>query len=514
MSSVRTACTRALVVAGLVGALVGSPNALAGDGDRDVVRVGYDLETVFTNLDPRKSVNTCDKNVWTFLYDSVVREGPGSLEPGLADSWEIAPDGSSVTLHFPPGRTYHDGTPLTADTVRQGLEYNAENVILSSVFARVAGYEVLDDENLKITLVEPYPLRFLFDLTGQAGMVVAPSAFGSADRKPIGAGPFKFKSYRPGQSLELEVFADHPDADEYRIDGIEYVQVAIGNPSVTALRSGDIDVVRVTADAVKAVKRSGAGLTSVPTGEFIQLQFRYKKGAEETPFANPLVRQAVSHAIDRDKLNEIVEAGTAVVSATHYPPDSPFFVPDLRDAYPYDPKKARQLLDEAGYPNGFKTTIVLPGGVASQERQAERVQAMLEAVGIKAKVVKALPQDVFLTFYQRGRGDALSARQLQSSLGPGTIGGLFGEDQQIAVRTGAEDATITTLMDQAYRAVDEAELIRITHEMERYAVENALDAPIAFVRQFVAYDKERIAGKPGAPYDSCVPIDLRGVRVK
>ena len=122
----------------VVGAVVLPAPAGAG-GDAAVVRVGYDLETVFTNLDPSKSLNTCDKNIWTLLYDSVVREGPGSLEPGLADSWEIAADGSSVTLHFPPGRTYHDGSPLTADSVRQGLEYNADNVGLSSVFARIAG---------------------------------------------------------------------------------------------------------------------------------------------------------------------------------------------------------------------------------------------------------------------------------------------------------------------------------------------------------------------------------------
>ena len=479
-----------------------------------MVRIGYDLETTFTNLDPGRSTNTCDKNVWTFLYDSVVREGPGSLEPGLADSWEIAPDGSSVTLHFPPGLTYHDGAPLTADTVRQGLEYNAKNVVLSSVFARVANYEVVDAENLKVNLNDPYPLRFLFDLTGQSGMVVAPSAFGSADRKPVGAGPFEFKSYTPGQRLELALFGEHPEAEAYDIDGIEYVQVANGNPAVTALRAGDIDIVRITADSLNAVKKSGLGSSSVSTGEFVQLQFRYKRGGEETPFADPLVRQAVSHAIDRKELNKVVEAGTATVSATHYPPDSPFFVPELQDAYPFDPKVAKALLKEAGYPKGFKTEIVLPGGVASQERQAERLQAMLKKVGIDAKIVKALPQDIFLTFYQGMRGDALSARQLQSSLGPGTIANLFAAGQQLAVRTGAVDDTITALTDQAYRAVDEAELVRITKEMEQYAVDNALDVPIGFVRQFVAYDKERIAGKPGAPYDSCVPVDLRGVRVK
>ncbi len=496
----------------LVVALLDMPAGAGGSGD--VVRVGYDLETVFTNLDPSKSLNTCDKNIWTLLYDSVVREGPGSLEPGLADSWEIAPDGSSVTLHFPPGRTYHDGSPLTAETVRQGLEYNSDNVGLGSVFARIESYDVLDDERLQLNLTEPYPLRLLFDLTGQAGMVVAPSAFGTADEDPVGAGPFEFESYTPGQTLELTLDPNSPDTAEYEVDGVEYVQVSTGNPAVTALRAGDIDVARITADSLNAAKQSGLGISSAATGEFVQLAFRYKRGSEETPFADPLVRQAVSHAINRKIINKVVEAGTAVVSATHYPPDSPFFVPELQDAYPYDPKQAKQLLKEAGYPKGFKTEIVLPGGVASQERQAERIQSMLAAVGIDAKVIKALPQDVFLTFYQGAKGDALSARQLQSSLGPGTIGNLFGAGQQLAVRTGAVDDTITALTDEAYRAVNEDELVRITKEMEQYAVDNALDVPIGFVRQFVAYDKARLGGKPGAPYDSCVPVDLRGVRVK
>jgi peptide/nickel transport system substrate-binding protein len=506
----RRVCALAIVIVSAM-SVSAAPGRAGGD---DTVRVGYDLETVFTNLDPSKSLNTCDKNIWTLLYDSVLREGPGSLEPGLADSWEIAPDGSSVTLHFPPGRTYQDGTPLTAETIRQGLEYNAENVGLSSVFARIASYDVLDDEHLKLNLTDPYPLRLLFDLTGQAGMVVAPSAFGSADERPVGAGPFKFKSYSPGQSLELVLDEQSPEAGEYEIRGVEYVQVATGNPAVTALRAGDIDVARITADSLNAAKQSGLGISSVATGEFVQLAFRYSRGSKTTPFADPLVRQAVSYAIDRKVLNKVVEAGTAVVSATHYPPDSPFFVPELQDAYRYSPNKAKALLKEAGYPKGFEIEIVLPSGVSSQERQAERVQDMLAEVGIDAKVIKALPQDVFLTFYQRMQGDALSARQLQSSLGPGTLANLFGEGQQLAIRTGSVDDTITMLTDQAYRATDEAELVRITKEMEQYAVDNALDVPIGFVRQFVAYDKSRLAGKPGAPYDSCVPIDLRGVRVK
>ena len=83
----------------------------------------------------------------------------------------------------------------------------------------------------------------LFDLTGQPGMVVAPSAFGKADSAPVGAGPFKFVSYQPGATLKLQKVPGHWEASEYKIDGIEYRQTGTGNPAVTALRAGDIDVI-------------------------------------------------------------------------------------------------------------------------------------------------------------------------------------------------------------------------------------------------------------------------------
>jgi peptide/nickel transport system substrate-binding protein len=507
-----------LLACGFVLGAVGAPASVDAAADAgDTVRYGYDLETQFNNLDPGVSINTCDKNVWTFLYDSIVRESPGELEPGLAERWDIAPDGSSVTLHFRPGTTYHDGTRLTADTVRQGLEYNAKNIVLTSIFKRVASYDVLDDLTLRVNLVEPYPLRFLFDLTGQPGMVVAPSSFGKAESAPVGAGPFKFVSYRPGSSLVLERFRKHWEASKYDVDRIEYRQTGTGNPSVTALRAGDIDVARVTADLLRAVKLdSGLASASRPTGEFVQLQFRLNDGAgNDTPFADPRVRKAVSYAIDREEINRVVEAGTASVSNLHYPTDSPFHVQSLEGTYTYRPKRAKALLKEAGHPKGFGVDIVAPGGgIAAQERQAELIKDQLAKVGIRATVTRVLPQDVFSTFYQQRQGDILSARQLQSSLGPGTIFGQFGKGEQIPRYTGSERDDISELTDQAYRATSQDELNRITAEMEAIAVNEALDAPVAFVRQFAAWDKDRLRGRPVPPYDSCVPIDLRGVSVR
>lgn len=210
-----------------------------------------------------------------------------------------------------------------------------------------------------------------------------------------------------------------------------------------------------------------------------------------------------------------MEAGTAIVSNLHYPPDSPFHVAALEGVYAHDVKQARALLKEAGYRKGFSTEIVAPGGgIAAQERQAEIIKDQLAKVGIRAKVTRVLPQDVFSAFYQRRQGDMLSARQLQSSLGPGTIFGQFGRGEQIPRYTGGERDDISALTDQAYRATSQDVLNRITAEMETIAVEEALDTPIAFVRQFVAWDKERLRGTPVPPYDSCVPIDLRGVSLR
>jgi peptide/nickel transport system substrate-binding protein len=249
----------------------------------------------------------------------------------------------------------------------------------------------------------------------------------------------------------------------------------------------------------------------------MQLEFRLQNSVtgEKTPFADERVRQAVSYAINREEINQVVEAGTGVVGAQPYPPGSPYFVEDLADAYSYDPAKARDLLAEAGYSDGFEFEMAIPGGnIANMQRQGDLIRDQLSQVGITANITPILPQDIANDYYLRKQGDAFSAHELPATFPPNILFSNFGKFQFVAIHDGAERDDITELANEAFGATDPAELASITQDMVRISVEHALDVPIANVSWFAAWDTARVAGTPVAPSSACVPIDLRGVSLK
>ena len=472
------------------------------------LRYGYDLDSI-TSLDPAKSGNTCDGNIWQFVYGNLINiDNDGNLSPGLLQEWNL--DGKTLTLKLRPGLTFQDGEKFDSAALKSGLDWNNQNKNLTSLDL-ITSIDVVDDLTLRLNLRDETGQQLVYALSGQDGFMVAPNAQKNAAKKPVGAGPFKFSSYSHGQKLALKRFDDYYDNANWKLSGLDFLQVGFGPEVVTKLKAGDVDVIRFLSESYNVLKSDkNIGISITPSQQYAQFEFRVSK-----PFDNVKVRQAINFAIDRNRINKVVEAGQGEVTYQQFPKNSPYHDPSLDNVYKYDPAKARELLKEAGYPNGFTFTMAIPGGnIANMERQASLIQNDLKQVGITAKIKRILPTQIATQFYIQKTGNAFSAEQPQPSYAPNQFNDNWGKGQFVAIFDLNERQDITDLFKQASVAQDPAKLQDIMHQMAGITVNQALDAPLVFVPQFAAWDKQTLSGKPVAPFNSCVPTDLRNVSVK
>jgi peptide/nickel transport system substrate-binding protein len=247
-----------------------------------------------------------------------------------------------------------------------------------------------------------------------------------------------------------------------------------------------------------------------PSLAYLQVQFRlgYNDG-RTSPFADEQVRKAVRYAIDAERINELVQLGEGEVATQSLPESSPGYDPALADAYPYDPEEAKRLLAEAGYPDGFEFTMVIPGpGIENMQRQGELIQSMLADVGITANIKPVSGSDIATNYYINGGGDAFAAARLASSFYPGAYHDAYAPFQFVAIWNQTEREDIGDIASQALAATDDAETAQLTRQAAKIVSDEAMEVPIAFMPQFLATNKDRVGGVVGGQRDICDRPDL------
>jgi ABC-type transport system substrate-binding protein len=344
-----------------------------------------------------------------------------------------------------------------------------------------------------------------------------PASFPSADQHPVGAGPFMLKTYNKGAEILLVKNPKYWDKNVYKnVQGIDFLKVATGPPTVTALKSGDVDMIRAETDTVASLKNDKRfAIAQQATGAYLQFEFRLKnKDGSPTPFANLKVRQAFEYGIDRNQVNQVAQNGLGEVTDQPFPKGSPVHDDALDNYYTFNPQKARQLLADAGYPNGFTFEMVIPGGgIQNMENMAAALQQQLKKIGVTAKVVRILPSNIATGFYIQHTGDAFAAEELASTFPGGSLYNNYGIGQYVASYDAAENPQIDALMLKAQSTTDINETYRDAKAASDIAVRQALDVPIAFAPQFNAYDTQRVSGTVGAQTNICDPPNFTQMKV-
>lgn len=386
---------------------------------QDVLRVAIPNDVI--SLDPHDSRGRGDSVVGMNMFDALItRDETMAFQPGLAERWDISEDGRTYTFFLRQGVRYHNGSEVVADDVKFSLERvleMPESVSRGSFEGVVASVEVEGPYTVRIDLHEPDP-TFLSKISASSGhLKIASRAYFDevgADqfaRNPIGSGPYQFVSWTRDERLVMRAFDDYhlgmPTFEE-----IHFIPIPSEATRAAALVSGELDIVGpLSPEHVEMIERAPAArVEAAPSVRRVYVAFR----SDEAPFDDPRVRQAINYAVDVDTLIDRLLGGQA--NRMNQPAISfEFGYSDRAYTYTYDPERARALLEEAGYGDGFSTVLDSPTGRYLKDVEvAQAVAGYLAAVGIEVDVrthewatfVSMFRQRTFTGMYLGGYGGA------------------------------------------------------------------------------------------------------------
>lgn len=351
---------------------------------RDDITVAIQLEP--PNLDPTGgAAQAIDSVLYSNVFEGLTRfMADGSVVPGLAESWTVSEDGLTYTFTLRDGVTFHDGTTMDADDVKFSLDrINAEDSsnAQKALYAGIVDVAVIDQRTLQLTLDQPNGMM-LFNLAWGDAVIVAPESVADIAKSPIGTGPFKFDDWVQGDRIELSAY-DRYWGVKPALTEATFRFISDPTAAFAAVMAEDVDAF-VGFPAPENLPQFEADprfqvLNGNTEGETI-----LATNNKMPPFDDVRVRKAIAHALDRQAIIDGAMFGLGTPIGTHFAPHNPDYV-DLTGNSQYDPELAKSLLAEAGYADGFTTSLKLPPPSYAR-RGGEIVAAQLRAVGIEAEI--------------------------------------------------------------------------------------------------------------------------------
>ncbi len=305
----------------------------------------------------------------------------GSYGPRLATEYKVAPDYMSVTFTLRKGVKFHDGTDFNAQAVKYNIELYNKGKLDSLRY--VSSVDVIDDYTVKVNFSK-LQSGFLLPFATRPGQMTSPTALTNNPKEwflthTVGTGPFEFDNYVRDIKMDFKKFKGYWQQGKPYLDGIQWMTIADRTTALMSYKSGEAHTILYPAEKDRAdLKKAGVNIVNIAGPIFTLLM---DGGNASSPFSNLKVRQAVAHAVDKDGIAQGLGYG-------YWQPVNQFSYPEHFSynknvvGYNRDVAKAKQLLNEAGYPNGFKTTIYGAGTTGYNEL----VQAYLKEVGIEAEI--------------------------------------------------------------------------------------------------------------------------------
>jgi peptide/nickel transport system substrate-binding protein len=323
------------------------------------------------------------------LHDALVRPLPGQrMGPSLAESWTESPDGLVYEFKLRRGLKFHNGDPVTAEDVKFSFE-RYKGAGAKELQARVRQVEVLDSLTVRFQLKEPWPdFMTFYGTTATAAGIVVPKKYleqvgdDGFRKHPIGAGPYRFVSHKPGVEVVLEAYTGYWRHAPY-VKRLIMKSVPEGTTRVTMLKNGEADIAYILdgPEAEDVQRDPRLALVATRHASIFWLEFA-DQWDPKSPWHDQRLRLAVNYALNRKAINDAACLG--------YCPPAGVIVPRVMDyalqvePAPYDPQRAKQLLAEAGYPNGFDAGELVP--IPPFFTVAEAAMNYLNAVGIRVRM--------------------------------------------------------------------------------------------------------------------------------
>lgn len=430
-------------------------------------------------LDPVQNDANVDIWILSNMYDTLLMptaDGQG-VEAGLATEWSVAEDGLSVALTLRDGIMFSDGTPITAQDVVWSLDRarNPENGIWNFLLASIASVEATDDRTVTLTLSQPDP-AILPALTVFNSAILPQAAFEAAagetdvekaqafSEAHIGSGPFVLESWDRGSSMRLVRNEHYWDVGEDGeplpyLDGITFEVIPDDATRILRLQSGEIDGAELIpfARVAELQATDGIQMELFPSTrvEYITLNVRPEIEGEENPLADPLVRQAMNYAANKDAIVQIVTFGVGTPQTSYMSSATPLHT-GTEPLFPYDLARAQELMAQSGYPDGFSTTMLVLAGNQDEVGIATALQQMWGQIGIDLEL-QQVDNATRTEEYRNGTFDMRVAAWTNDIADPGQITSYFAYSPTIdALHSGWKNDEVDQLFVASQSETDPA----------------------------------------------------------
>lgn len=379
----KTKAVKRILLTLVCGALTIALGACSGDkagesSSQITIGIPQDIED---SLDPHKAVAAGTKEVLFNLYEGLVKpDSSGELQPAIASDYSISEDATTYTFTLREGVKFHDGSMVTAEDVKYSIDRCADTTNgepLVEAYSNIKSVNIVDEKTVEVVL-NTADSDFLANMT----TAIIPASNENPDTNPIGTGPYRYVSRSPQENFVVEKF------DEYwgtpaNIENVTFRVCANADSIVMNLQGGSIDMfARLTTTQASQL----GDQFDVLEGTMNLVQALYLNNAVE-PFNDERVRQALCYAVDPQGIMDLISDGKGTeIGSSMFPAFEKYYMPELNDVYNQDYDKAKELLAEAGYPDGFSFTITVPSNYQQHIDTAQVLVEQLKNIGVTAEI--------------------------------------------------------------------------------------------------------------------------------
>ncbi|GAA1445896.1 ABC transporter substrate-binding protein [Nocardiopsis tropica] len=435
-----------------------------------------------SSLDPAQLNDGQGMFVWSGVFDTLLAQDPesGELIPHAAESWEYNEDGTVLTFVLREGMTYSDDTPVDAESVAAAMQRTMETPgPPQGKFTQVSEVEAVDDLTFEVRF-DSFDAAFLSQMSLSAGVIGHPETLDGEQTatNPVGSGPFELDvdSSESGDSYVLRKRDDHWNAENVPVSTFTVEVIPDSTARFNALQSGQIDATNVESRLLEQLDEGTFTISEIEAHTVFTLMFLDRAGEEYPALGDQRVRQALNYAIDRDAIVDNLLFGSGVPTAQIFNPEGEVYDPELEDLYEYDPERGRELVEEAGYAG---ESFEVPSTYLTSQFESTLSQAF-DDVGLQLEWQSVPPQQVqsalssgeYPLFFQvAGLGSVPS--DALSHFAPGG----YSNPQDHT------DEVLDGLFEEAHGIVQYEDAVPYYREINRHAVEQAFEVPIAFGSQ-------------------------------
>jgi peptide/nickel transport system substrate-binding protein len=453
--------------------------ALAADAPPGTLTIGLHVTLVNRWLDPGDAEGLITPfMVLYLLHDALVKPVPGNINgPSLAESWSVSKDGLTYEFVLRKNAKFHNGDPVTPEDVKFTFDrYKGSAAKL--LRDKVKDVQIAPPNRVRFVLKEPWPdfMAFYGTSATGAGWIVPKKYVEKVGedgfrKAPVGAGPYKFVSFTPGVELVVEAFGDYWRKPP-QVKRIVMKSIPDENTRAAALKTGEVDIAYLFGGPIAAELKKTPGLRVVaPILYGVYWLDFLDQWDPKSPWHDQRVRLAASMAMDRKAINEVEMLGLGRATGSFVPPEFDFSL--KVDPPPYDPARAKKLVVEAGYPNGFDAGDLTP--LPPYTSLAEEVGNYLQAIGIKTRV-RTMERAAFLASWREKKLHGLLIGAT------GAAGNAAARLEPFVTKTGLYAygffPDLEDLFERQARELDRKQREALLHQLQKAVADRVMTAPI------------------------------------